>query len=75
MDSGATWSCHPHQQDLINRRLTNETMTGIDGVPCGVSFIGDLPIYAKDHHGKIRRVVIRDVRCVPAFTHTLISTD
>jgi hypothetical protein len=75
LDSGCTRHCHPHEKDLINCRRTRETMSGILGKPSPVTCIGDLPVIATDAHGRQRRVLIRNVRCVPAFTETLISVD
>ena len=37
--------------------------------------IGDLPAFARDSTGFWRRIIIRNVRCVPSFTDTLISVD
>ena len=75
IDSGCSWHCHPHVNDLINRRPCFDTMTGIDGKPQRVKCIGDLPIYVRDSTGFWRHAVIRNVRCVPSFTDTLISVD
>ena len=75
IDSGCSWHCHPHIDDLINRRPCNDTMAGIDGKPQRVKCIGDLPALARDSSGVWRRIIIRDVRCVPSFTDTLISVD
>ena len=75
LDSGCTMSCHPVESDLINRRSTNETITGIDGIPKRAKCIGDLPITATDKDGNKRNILIRNVRCVPSFTDTLISID
>ena len=75
MDSGCTFHCHPHQTDLINFRPRRERMIGISGVSCDVTGIGDLPVIARDHMGRLIRLIIRDVRCVPTFTETLLSVD
>ena len=75
IDSGCSWHCHPHINDLINRRPCNDTMTGIDGKPQKVTCIGDLPALSRDHLGVWRRIIIRNVRCVPTFGETLISVD
>jgi len=48
---------------------------GIDGKPQRVKCIGDLPACVRDNTGFWRRVIIRNVRCVPTFTDTLISVD
>jgi hypothetical protein len=75
IDSGCSWHCHPYAKDLINARRCNDTMTGIDGKPQKVTCIGDLPALTRDHLGVWRRVIIRNVRCVPTFSDTLISVD
>ena len=75
IDSGCSWHCHPYIKDLINTRRCNDTMTGIDGKPQKVTCIGDLPALTRDHLGVWRRIVIRNVRCVPTFSDTLISVD
>ena len=75
LDSGCTMSCHPYAEDLINQRPSRETMSGIDGIKRQVRLIGDLPIVARDSNGKLHRLLIRGVRCVPEFTDTLISVD
>ena len=75
IDSGYSWHCHPHLADLTNTRACNDTMSGIDGKPQRVKCIGDLPALARDHNGVWRRILIRNVRCVPSFTDTLISVD
>ena len=33
VDSGCSWHCHPHSEDLINKRKCDDTMSGIDGKP------------------------------------------
>jgi hypothetical protein len=75
IDSGCTWHAHPIQSDLINQRSCNEVMVGADGSECPVACVGDLPIIAKDAGGREWNITIRDVRCVPEFTNTLISVD
>ena len=75
IDSGCSWHCHPHFADLINTRPCSDTMSGIDGKAQRVKCIGDLPALARDHNGTWRRIIIRNVRCVPTFTDTLLSVD
>ena len=75
IDSGCTMNCHPFARDLINHRPSNETMSGIDGKKKRVKLIGDLPVAARDHRGRLHKLLIRNVRCVPSFTDTLISVD
>ena len=50
-------------------------MAGIDGKARKVKCIGDLPALVRDHSGAWRRVLVRNVRCVPTFTDTLLSVD
>ena len=73
IDSGATWNCHPYEEDLINKRPTNDTVSGVTGGDCKITCIGDLPALARDHKGTLRKIIIRNVRCVPAFEDSLIS--
>ena len=73
MDSGATWHGHFIKKDLINYRPLAEVIEGIGKAKCRVVGIGDLPIVARDTHGQLHHLLIKDVRHVPAFTDTLIS--
>ena len=75
LDNGCTRHVDPHERDLVNRRPTRETMSGIEDRPSAVTCIGDLPVVATDSKGRKRRLVIQGVRCVPNFTETLISVD
>ena len=50
-------------------------MVAADGSRHRITVIGDLPLAARDRHGKLQRVTLRNVRCVPSFTDTLISVD
>ena len=75
MDSGCTWHCHPTRSDLINFKPRHEVMVGIDGGRCEVTGMGDLPVVSKDDQGNHINLVIRDVRCVPSFTDTLLSVN
>ena len=75
MDSGCTLHCHPVRSDLVNFRPIREVMIGIDGARCDVIGIGDLPIVAKDRDGAQVNLTIRNVRCVPSFTDTLLSVE
>jgi hypothetical protein len=75
VDSGCSWHCHYRREDLINLRPCGDTMTGVDGKPQRVTHIGDMPAMARDHAGKLVKILIRDVRLVPTFSDTLISVD
>jgi len=49
-------------------------MSGIDGKAKPCVCIGDLPLLVKAN-GKFVKILLRNVRCVPEFTETLISVD
>ena len=48
-------------------------MSGVVGEDCEVTCIGDMPLIAYDQHGRLRKVLIKNVRCVPEFEDSLIS--
>ena len=75
LDSGCTWNCHPHKEDLVNFRPHRQRMFGIDGASCQVTGIGDLPVIGRDEHGNEHSIVLKNVRCVPSFTDSLISVE
>ena len=75
IDSGCTYHCHPHAEDMINARPCSQSMVAADGSKHRVTLIGDLPLVVRDRKGKLRRVILRNVRCVPSFTETLVSVD
>ena len=73
VDSGCTWHSHPEVRDLINVRPCTDKISCAGGVVHHASHIGDLPVVCHNQAGKERVVLVRDVRCVPTFTDTLIS--
>ena len=73
VDSGCTWHSHPELRDLINVRPCTDKISCAGGVVHHASHIGDLPVVCHNQAGKERVVLVRDVRCVPTFTDTLIS--
>ena len=75
MDSGCTYHCHPRKSDLINFKPRVENMLSADGAACPVTGMGDLPIVCKDKAGKMHKVLVVNVSCVPSFTETLLSVD
>ena len=75
IDSGCTYHCHPVSSDLINQKRSHQHMVAADGSRHRITFIGDLPLVARDRKGHFRRILLRNVRCVPSFTDTLISVD
>ena len=75
IDSGCTFHSHPHQSDLVNLRPSSQFTVAADGSRHRVTCVGDLPIICRDRQGKMRRALIKDVRCIPTFEETLISVD
>ena len=75
VDSGCTWHVHPLQEDLINQRPCNDTITNASGDDCACTCVGDLPLVVRDAHNREYRLLLRGVRCCPSFDDTLISVD
>jgi len=75
VDSGCTWHSHPDVRDLVNVRECHERIACADGVEHACTAIGDLPLVSLDERGREHTVLLRDVRCVPSFTDTLISIE
>jgi len=75
VDSGCTWHSHPDILDLVNVRACHERIACADGVEHACTAIGDLPLISLDEKGREHTVLLRDVRCVPSFTDTLISIE
>ena len=73
VDSGCTWHSHPEVKDLINVRPCTDKISCAGGVIHHASHIGDLPVVCHNQAGRERVVLVRDVRCVPSFTDTLVS--
>ena len=75
VDSGCSWHVHPILADLVNVRPCHDTISGVDGKPCKCVAIGDLPLTVKDGKGRATSVLVKNVRCVPKFTESLLSVD
>ena len=75
VDSGCSWHVHPILADLVNVRPCHDTISGVDGKPCKCVAIGDLPLTVKDGKGRAKSVLVKNVRCVPEFTESLLSVD
>ena len=75
VDSGCTYHCHPTAGDLINSKPCSQHMIAANGSRHRITLIGDLPLLVRSRDGKLRRVILRNVRCVPTFTDTLVSVD
>eukprot|EP00966_Prymnesium_polylepis_P198607 4602932-Prymnesium_polylepis.1 len=73
VDSGCVWHVVTDRNLLVNTRACFDTMYGADGVDKPCSVIGDLPLVYLNAAGERRRVVIRNVRCVPEFTLPMLS--
>ena len=73
IDSGCTATCTNDINLLVNVRPCDEEFNVADGKKSKCVAIGDLPVMAKDSHGKIYRFTFSNVRYVPDFKFTLIS--
>ena len=73
VDSGCVWHVVTDRNVLINTRACFDTMFGTDGVDKPCSVIGDLPVVYLNAAGERRRVVVRNVRCVPEFMLPMLS--
>ena len=73
VDSGCVWHVVTDRNVLINTRACFDTMYGADGVDKPCSVIGDLPVVYLNATGERRRVIVRNVRCVPEFTLPMLS--
>ena len=73
IDSGCTASCTNNINLLTNVKPCDEKFKVADGKHSICTYIGDLPVLAKDASGKIFRFTFTNVRYVPDFKFTLIS--
>jgi len=73
IDSGASFHIVNNPNILINKRPSNETISGVDRCEHRCTHIGDLPITAQDEAGAAHRLTIYNVRCVPSITDSLFS--
>lgn len=67
------WHVVKDESILINRRPCSDSMFGADGVECGCSCIGDLPVVALNREGERCSSLVRNVRCVPGFVCPMLS--
>ena len=73
IDSGASFHIVNNPDFLINKRPSNETISGVDRRERRCTHIGDLPIAAQDEAGAAHRLTIHNVRCVPSISDSLLS--
>ena len=73
VDSGASGSMTPDESRLVNIRPCTELFRSATGAVSRCSSIGDMPVVVKTKGGKLYRLLIRNVRCVPSFKYTLLS--
>ena len=73
VDSGASGSMTPDESRLVNIRPCTELFRSATGAVSRCSCIGDMPVVVKTKGGKLYRLLIRNVRCVPSFKYTLLS--
>jgi hypothetical protein len=72
-DSGCSGSLTWNEAWLINKRPCNEVFSSAHGKPAKSTVIGDMPVVVCVDSGEKVKIVIRNVRCVPDFTYTLLS--
>ena len=75
MGTSSATATQPTATDLINLKECRQHMVAADGSRHRISHIGDMPLATRDRKGHLRRIILRNVRCVPSFTDTLISVD
>jgi hypothetical protein len=73
IDSGASFHIVNDPTILINKRPSNETISGVDQREHRCTHIGDLPIAAQDEAGTAHHLTIHNVRCVPSISDSLLS--
>eukprot|EP00965_Chrysotila_dentata_P190633 6174016-Pleurochrysis_carterae.AAC.1 len=73
VDSGCTWRIHPYVSDLVNIRDCDDLVAGTDGRPQRCVAIGDFPLTALNDSGQDIAITVRDVRCAPSFSDSLLS--
>ena len=73
VDLGASGSMTPDESRLVNIRPCTELFRSATGAVSRCSCIGDMPVVVKTKGGKLYRLLIRNVRCVPSFKYTLLS--
>eukprot|EP00965_Chrysotila_dentata_P013141 433344-Pleurochrysis_carterae.AAC.3 len=59
---------------MSNVRPCSDEISGVNGKPHRCTLLGDMPIIAvKDRDGNVVRMVLKNVRCVPIFSESLLS--
>eukprot|EP00965_Chrysotila_dentata_P222492 6193004-Pleurochrysis_carterae.AAC.5 len=73
VDSRYTYQIHPHIGNLITIRPCADTVSGVDGNlrPCVAG--GDIPVQARDEHGRLHHFTRTGVRCVPSMRDPLLT--
>eukprot|EP00965_Chrysotila_dentata_P242340 6204818-Pleurochrysis_carterae.AAC.1 len=59
--------------DLVNVKDCSDLVAGIDGKPQRCVAIGDLPVTAVSDAGDEVSITLKNVRCVPSFSDSLLS--
>ena len=73
IDSGCSGSLTNDRSRLENTRACSERFRSATGVITTADCVGDMPVFVRCKDGAFKRVVFRNVRCVPGFAFTLIS--
>jgi len=67
IDSGASFHIVNNPNILINKRPSNETISGVDRREHRCTHIGDLPITAQDEAGAVHRLNCAFAFCISSF--------
>ena len=73
VDSGASFHIHHRLSDFINIKHNSTSVSGVDHKAHQCTHVGDLPLQVCTHDNKVVSLLLRNVRCVPTFTDSLIS--
>ena len=73
VDSGASYHIHHRLSDLVNVRPVSASVSGVDRKAHQCTHIGDLPLLVCARDKKVTRFTLRNVRCVPTFSDSLLS--
>ena len=72
-DSGCTGSVTNDRSRLVNARPCRDVFRAANGVRTRASCIGDMPVLALSESGTTVPITLKNVRCVPSFSYTLLS--
>ena len=73
VDSGCTAHATQYKAVLVDLRACDEDFTDANGSTVKCDTIGDMPVWLMGVDGAALQIVIRNVRYVSSFAHTLLS--